>query len=234
VSNAILSTLPPLPSRMRGLPVSDRGYPVPYFVAWLGPDGKPTPRGAGTPDFRVVHPGTIAQCHTLSLCWLCGMRLGSFRSFVIGPICALNRTSSEPPSHLECADYAARACPFLTRPKEKRNEHRMPEGHLPPSGHMILRNPGVALVWTVRKYGVFSDGEGGALFDVGTPKHVRWYCEGRPATRAEVLASIDSGLPLLEEAARTEDRPELVTAVLAEIRRRYETAMRLLPVEESP
>lgn len=28
-----------LPARMRDLPIDDRGYPVPWFVAWV--DGKP-------------------------------------------------------------------------------------------------------------------------------------------------------------------------------------------------
>ena len=220
--------LPELPARMRALPIDARGYPVPFFVAWVDEQGRPTPRGQGTPDFRVIGPNTVANCHNKSLCWLCGERLGSFVSFVIGPMCAINRTSAEPPSHLECADFAARACPFLTRSKQKRNERDLPAGYVDPAGEMIRRNPGCCLVWTVKRYGVFRV-DNGVLFNVGEPEHVRWYKEGRPATRAEVMESIDSGLPILRgEAAR--DR----AGALEELDRRYQVAMRLLPREASP
>lgn len=42
-------------------------------------------------------------------------------------------------------------------------------------------------------------GQGGTLFDIGEPTEVWWWCEGRDATQAEVLASIESG-ELLERA----------------------------------
>jgi hypothetical protein len=209
-----------IPSRIASLPRDARGYPVPWFVAWLR-DGKPVPAGTGAPDFRVVKPGAIPDAHNHGLCWICGDTLGAFRSFVIGPMCALNRISAEPPSHLECAEFAARVCPFLSRPKERRNEKDVPD-HVAPAGHMIRRNPGVALVWTTKRYKVVSDGNGGALFDVGKPEHVRWYACGRTATRAEVIESIESGLPILRESA---DGPR----DLAEIESRLRNAMALVP-----
>ena len=43
---ALCKDLPPLPRRFLGLPIDDRGYPVPWFVHWV--DGKP--------DFRLVRP----------------------------------------------------------------------------------------------------------------------------------------------------------------------------------
>jgi hypothetical protein len=223
--NVLRSDLPELPMRMRRLPIDARGFPVPFFVAWLDASGAPSRRGYGTPDFRVVYAGTGLQCHKESLCWLCGERLGTFKTFVIGPMCAINRTSSEPPSHLDCADFAARACPFLTRPKEKRNEKNMPPGWVQPPGEMIRRNPGCTLVWTVRKYEAFKV-DGGILFDVGEPEHVRWYREGRPATRAEILESIDSGMPILRKAAEEDGE-----AGLEELDRRYAALAPLLPVE---
>ncbi len=39
---------------------------------------------------------------------------------------------------------------------------------------------------------------------MGEPESVEWYAEGRAATRAEVMASIESGLPNLEALARQE------------------------------
>jgi hypothetical protein len=41
----------------------------------------------------------------------------------------------------------------------------------------------------------------GILLDIGEPRKVEWYAEGREATRAEVLASIQSGTPFLRELA---------------------------------
>src|SRR3981189_2409882 len=107
----------PMPDRFKKLPISDKGFPIPYFVGELD----------GRRDFRVIRPDAIAACFNKRLCWLCGEKLGQYLAFVIGPMCSVNRVSSEPPSHRECAEYAVRACPFLSRPKMRRNEEGLPE-----------------------------------------------------------------------------------------------------------
>lgn len=95
--------LPPMPPRVAQLPLDpDRGYPVPWFAAWFDADGQPCERGQGKPDYRVVHPEDVRDAHRFELCWICGGRRGAFATFVIGPMCAVNRTSAEPPSHLDC------------------------------------------------------------------------------------------------------------------------------------
>jgi hypothetical protein len=116
-------------------------------------------------------------------------------------MCAVNRTSAEPPAHLECATYSALACPFLSTPSMVRRERGMHPEHLPPAGVMIARNPGVALVWSSRTWSTFTDPAGGLLFDIGDPTAAAWYAEGRPAAREEVLRSIETGLPLLRTEA---------------------------------
>jgi len=221
--HTLKSDMPDLPERMRRLPVDARGYPVPYFVAWFDAAGAATKRGVGTPDFRMVHPGTIARCHTDALCWVCGQPLGSYKSFVIGPMNALSRTSSEPPSHLDCADFSARACPFLVHPNEKRREKRIPGEWHKPDGQTISCHPRMAVVWTVKRYQV-RQVRSDVVFDVGTPEHVRWYTEGRLATRAEVVASIDSGLPRLYENAKPRGQ-----GGADDIKRRYDASMALVP-----
>jgi hypothetical protein len=65
---------------------------------------------------------------------------------------------------------------------------------------MITRNPGVALVWVTRSYRL-QRVPGGVLFEIGDPLKVLWFAQGRPATRAEVDASIETGLPALREQA---------------------------------
>lgn len=214
----------PIPAAIEALP-RDRGYPVPWFVAWLGREGEPCSRGYGHPDFRVIYPDAINEAVSRSLCWVCGRPLGRLTSyaFVIGPMCAVNRVSAEPPSHVACADWSARACPFLTRPHMVRREGGLPEGGVV-TGVMIRRNPGVALVWLTRTAHAFPAPNGGILFNVGEPTQVRFYSEGRLATREEVLTSIESGLPILEEMA-DQDGPE----ALAALSRQTEAAMELLP-----
>lgn len=207
--------LPPLPERMRWRPLDHRGYPIPYFVAWI--DGKP--------DFRVMDPIKWEMCVQFRRCWLCGVQLGRNVAFVIGPMCAVNKTSSEPPSHLECATYAAMACPFLTMPKMERRDDRLPEGWKPPAGEMLRRNPGVTLVWVTKTFKVWNAGNG-KLIEIGPPQQTLWFAEGRTATRAEVLASIDSGLPALKAMADAEG-PKASEALANQVF----AAMALLPAE---
>jgi len=209
--------LPAVPVRMQKLPVDDRGFPVPWFVQWFHPDGSPcealpNPK-VDRPDFRVVDSRKRVIAIKEKLCWVCGEPLGRNMAFVIGPMCAINRISSEPPSHWACATFSAMGCPFLTKPKVARRENDLSGLVRQPDGIGLTRNPGVALVWISRSYRVVpatrEGKDGGYLIQVGDPEEVFWYCEGRPATRAEVLASIEGGLPLLMEVAAAEG-PEAV------------------------
>lgn len=195
----------PLPPRMRGLRRDHRGYVIPYFVAWLDEQDREVEPPNGKPDFRVLSPARMKLCIRDRRCWLCGQPLGVRMVFAIGPMCAATRTTMEPPGHYDCARYGVEVCPFLSRPRMRRNAEDMPEGHWAP-GLTIDRNPGVTALWVTRSYKMFRAGtEGGgtpgALIKVGNPERVEWYREGRPATRAEVDASIESGLPILRATA---------------------------------
>ena len=183
------SRFPDAPLNIRRLPVEERGFPVPWFLAW---------GGVGEPDFRFVHPSRAAQAVREKRCWICGGKLGRVNTFAIGPMCAVNRISSEPPSHPDCALFAAQACPFLSRPLAKRPPK--PEGyheHFDATpGIMIERNPGVTLLWGCLRFKTWRPGlSPSVLFDLGEPIHLRWLREGRDATREEVLESIKTGLP---------------------------------------
>ena len=202
-----------MPDRFRHLPINDQGYPIPFFVPYF--DGKP--------EFRGFDPDKMSICVRHLRCWLCGEPLGKFMAFVIGPMCAVNRVSAEPPSHYDCTYYGVQACPFLSQPKMRRNEKDMPEDTRPPAGIMLKRNPGVTLIWVTRNYKPFK-ANGGALFKVGDPQRVEFYAEGRRATRAEIMASIDSGMPILRGMAN-EDGPEAVV----ELEQMYTKALELVP-----
>lgn len=223
MKNALRPDLPPLPSRMRRLPVDARGYPVPWFVAWLDAAGNECRRGQGEPYFPAAPRTAFDLAIAEGICWVCGDRLGARRTFVIGPMCAVNLTTAEPPAHLDCAVFSARACPFLTRPKMRRviSEPVAP-------GMAIARNPGVCLLWTTRQWRTFDPGMGarGVLFELGPAESHAWYAEGRTATRAEVLESFETGIPILRAAAEV-DGPEAV----AEVEQRYRAALALVPPE---
>lgn len=201
--------LPPVPARM-GLLQVVRGYPVPWFVTWVD----------GEPEFRIMDGDKFVRAVRERRCWVCGQPLGSFLAFLVGPMCAVNRISAEPPSHRECAEFSAKACPFLSRPHARRREGGIPE-KAAAAGHMIRRNPGVALVWITKKYTRIKTTAGPAkvgntLFQMGEPREVVCFAEGRLATPDEIRASVDSGYPILLEAAQSEG-PDSIRALEREV-----------------
>lgn len=186
-----------LPASMARLSRDRRGYPVPWFV------DKAAPFINGNPDFRIMDGAHLKTAIREKRCWVCGGKLmGPIATFVAGPMCGINRTSAEPPCHLDCARWSAMACPFLAHPKRIRDERGLPE-HVTQAGVGIKRNPGVAMLWSGDGYEVWRPGGGGVLFQLPNPTSVEWLCEGRTASRGEVMESVETGLPLLlAEAAK--------------------------------
>src|SRR6516162_9906742 len=97
-----------IPDRIKRLRVF-RGYPVPWFVPWLNHE----------PEFRCMTQEKMQLAIEQKRCWICGQKLGTFMTFVVGPMCTVNRINAEPPSHKDCATFAVQACPFLTKPHMK-------------------------------------------------------------------------------------------------------------------
>lgn len=191
-----------MPPSIARLPISPQGFPTPWFVHF-GEDG--------IPDFRVIGRNKMRDAVKHKLCWVCGEPLYPKRqALVLGPMCAINRTISEPASHPGCAIYSVTACPFLSKPGMRRNEKDLPD-HVPATGIGIKRNPMAAAVWITDKVTPFAV-DGGILFTFSDPIYVRWYSEGRTATRAEVDHSIGTGLPLLMEAA-VKEGPDAIAAL---------------------
>jgi hypothetical protein len=198
--NPLRPELTELPRHMRTLPVDRRGYPIPWFVDWVD----------GVPEFRAMDGRKWRFAIRTGACWVCGGPLGRHRTFVIGPMCAVNRVTSEPPSHHDCAEWSARNCPFLARPHMvRREDEEFTTERLVAEapGVAIPRNPGVALLWCTHggAYSTMFAGGATPLIKLNEdPERVLWFAEGRPATRAQVEASIDSGMVLLREAAKVD------------------------------
>ena len=203
-----------IPAAMARRPRDRRGFPIPWFVQ------------QDPLDFRVIRALGTGQAHKQRICWLCGEpRYEKRLAFVVGPMCTVNRVSSEPPCHPACARFAAIACPFLANPRMRRNDKDLPEDSEAPPGIFLERNPGVAAIWITRSYEPFRVADG-TLLQMGEPIAVEWFREGRQATRAEVLASMEAGLPALEAlaAAQGPDAVRELEAATAE-------AMTYLPKE---
>ena len=139
----IPQALIPVPATMAHLARDPDHYnlPVPYFVGLVRDKS-----GQLAPDYRTVEHGVREACQATNRCWICGKFLTKPCSLVIGPMCLINRISSEPAAHQECARYAARACPFLSTPNRKRREKDLPAGIIPPPGDHSPDNPGAAFV----------------------------------------------------------------------------------------
>jgi len=212
-----------LPPRLARLPLDSRGYPVPWFVHWID----------GAPEFRLMDPAKWMRAVRERRCWVCGDTLGQYLTFVVGPMCGLNRTTSEPPCHRDCAEWSALNCPFLSRPHMKRREDELIEACKGNNaGDMIARNPGVTLLWTTKSYQVFDDGRGRPLIAMGPSLRVAWVAEGRNARLSEVVASVESGLPALRSACLREATPLRQLDARKELDRRLDELRELYPPEE--
>jgi hypothetical protein len=186
------------PPRMKSRPLDERGYTIPYFVGYV----------RGKPDFRCADPEKFRACVQQHKCWLCGEKLGVKQTFVIGPMCLINRVTSEPPCHLDCAIYAAKGCPFLKNPKAQYRAANLPADYKEPAGVGFTHNPTACALFTTKTWHLMRV-DNGYLVRLGEPESVQFWHVGRIATRAEVIAAINVGLPKLLTAAREEGAPSV-------------------------
>jgi hypothetical protein len=209
----------PMPKRIAKLDRDDKDRPVPFFVQ----------RNHTEIDFRLIDPTKITRCFLSQLCWVCGEKLGVYKTFVLGPMCAVNRVNSEPPSHYDCARYSVQVCPFLSQPRMQRREGGLPDGLLveEPAGIALYHNPGASALWVTKSYHPFADGRNGVLFKVGDPERVEWFALGQPASLEQVMEAINRGLPKLREYAKM-DGPEAEK----NLEKQYQELIPLLPKGE--
>lgn len=203
------------PDRIGALPVDPRGFPVPWFVSWHGDQ----------PNFPVISAQKLGQAWTEELCWVCGQKLGSFRIWVIGPQCVLERACPEPPCHLECAEFAAKHCPFLASPLARRAPQHDDIQNFGRAKNASTLHTGVVALWVTKGRGAKPiKAGGGILFALEEPSRVNWYANGRPATREDVTGALAAAMPILLETAQAEG-----ANAVAELRRRSDRTDRWLP-----
>ncbi len=210
-----------MPSQVRALPRDSKGRPIPWFAAEL--DG-------GVREFRIADANKRIRALRDQLCWVCGQNLPKKVTFALGPMCAINRITAEPPVHHACAVYSAQACPFMVRPQMVRRTgglENIPNLVDAPGVH-IDRNPGGMLLWTCYKFKLIRPtfGVPGVLISVGDPVEVSWWTQGRAATGAEVTAMLEAGYQRLGEECRHDPDPQ---SALAQLTRQYTLARNLIP-----
>lgn len=208
-----------LPDRIARLPLDERGFPIPWFVAWFG----------GKPDFRVIHTPRYRQAWDGQLCWVCGQKLGSFRAWVMGPVSLIEGATPEPPAHLDCGQFAARRCPYLANPRMRRNGRALP-AHGQAAGVTLEVEGGLTAIWITKGRGARPvEASGGAMFELDPPVRVEWYREGRVASPDEARAGLALGVPLLRAAVARQG-----PAALADLERRILKVERWLPPHAVP
>lgn len=172
--------LPPLPDRMKALPLDHRGYPVPFFVKWNN----------GVPDFRLLDEEKFIRCLKFEVCSICGDKLGIHRTFAGGPMNAIQQISGEPPMHHDCALFAVKSCPFLLHPLAKRRDSNLPENirEIGEAGDVFYEgNPGITSLWTCTAYHLSASNR---VFHFDNVKRLEWFTQGRPATMEEITKGL--------------------------------------------
>jgi hypothetical protein len=89
--------LPSLPPRMRTLPRSEDGQPIPYLLTQVASKFE----SSLGPDLVMTTLCDRKQC------WICGQQLGRYAAFVSEPVTSVTKISRTPPAHHDCAKYAA-------------------------------------------------------------------------------------------------------------------------------
>ncbi len=93
-----------VPEQIARLPKDSRGFPI--FFGIQGPK-------EGQHDFRLMNMANVRRCIKERLCGICGEKLGYWIAFVGGPKSCTTRVFSDPPFHVECAEFAFKVCPYI-------------------------------------------------------------------------------------------------------------------------
>lgn len=182
------------PAAMTSRPVDHRGFYVPWFVTRKTEDD--------LWDFAGIDVRRFHEARLNKICWVSGAPLGKYASFVVGPMCCINRIAGDPPTKREIAEWSAKVCPFLSRPLAKRPS--IPEEHVT-GGIMVPDNPGTVAVWTCLTKDIVYDRPSN-LFFMGDPTSIEFFHKGEPATKDQTREAMKIGARRIKQMAEQEDR----------------------------
>lgn len=168
-----------MPPSIAALERDPRGYPIPWFL--YRSDHFPL-------DFRVVDPVKFSTAMRECRCWVCGEPMTGTVAFLGGPLSTAQRLYADPPTHIACAEFSVRACPFIAMPKAQRREAEIATPVVISDGHSTA-NPGVygMVFCNIGDYGLVDKG---MIRAERTNPYVMWFHEGRDARWIEVKQAI--------------------------------------------
>ena len=178
------------PEKIRFLPINEKGFYVPWFSHWEG----------DKPIVQIADMRKMRLAIRKKLCWICGHPLGSYGAFVVGSMCVVSRVCSEPPNHRDCALFAVRACPYITKPLSKRTGHKTGLPLKDEPEFAFTGNPKLWLVYSTRSWSPHTSGES-TFFRFGEPDWYEFFHEGRKATREEIDEGFAEAQPRLQQEA---------------------------------
>lgn len=179
-----------MPARIASLPTNELGIPIPWFV-----------RPAFPFDFRVLRDSALHEAWRREICWICGQPLGVYKVYVVGPLSAIQRVSSEAACHRDCADYAMMVCPFIANPKMVRGGRDYPVDIVQMADYE-LQNPGIYLQWVSRE--PYRSLEFSYL-KLPQWNELIWWKQRRRASREEVCDALFAGAKKLRYSPQYHD-----------------------------
>lgn len=115
-----------------------------------------------------IDPAKWSDCVRFNRCWLCGTPMGSYKVFILGAAAVVNRISGDPPAHRDCARFLVQAQP-----------------------EVLVAQPELMFLWTTKTYSLMRWNKS-RLLEVGPTMDVSCWLNGRPATRAELDAALET------------------------------------------
>lgn len=188
----------PMPHRIYNLPVHQEfKVPTPWFAAETSP---------GKWDLRVVDPKKIFAAIGGNRCWVCGKPIDNCEyTFTIGPMCAINKVTTEPPAHYECAEWSTRACPALNHTQSQRRKKSLPN-HKQPAGIGFEGLPQVSVLWQTTYYDVENLSDG-IILKIGEPTApLIWRQGGKNVSRDVAAEALQAGFQQLFPLAQAEGK----------------------------
>lgn len=171
-----------IPQKLRQRP-RFRGLPIP-FTTFMNEDG--------TPDFRVLDEYNRLLCIERCLCALCGqgLRHGKPMVFIGGENCCTHGKFLDPPMHVDCALYAAAACPFLSGDQTYRTgQHKGAVGVYP--GASAERPVRMGLYYCLGYRPVNLSGQG-ICIQAGLSQRIDWdIIKVQPTSTVPIAAPVD-------------------------------------------
>jgi hypothetical protein len=200
----------PIPKPMRTLAKDRRGYPIP-FIVMRDKDGRP--------HFTINDAQAVGKVARRRLCAICGKRNPGPGWFLGGPLSFLSRRGAflDPPSHEDCARYAAQVCPFLAAPsyakrldgRTLRDDARPDDIALVTNSTAIDERPAFFVLASAATWETHPTGEPGEIVFVATApwRGTEVWRHGQHVTEAEAHA-------LLADAKERAETGDIIAAAL--------------------